>query len=128
MQHHLPQGFTLLELIITIAIIGLLLTLTLPNYQHYSTKATSLAAQHQLIEIMQLQNQYFSNHASYTTKLAEDLEVNPNSDTGDYYITARPCYQEINQCVELNASPLRDGLPPITLDSLGNTSPDSVWR
>lgn len=33
------QGFTLLELMIVVAIIGILISLAVPTYQHYTTKA-----------------------------------------------------------------------------------------
>ena len=118
----------MLELIITIVIVSLLLTATLPNFQRYSTRTSVLDGRYKLIEIMQLQNHYFAKHASYTVDLVGDLQlVKPQSDKGDYRIVAAPCGRDITSCVQLSAVPLREGLMPLTLDSFGKVSPENLW-
>ena len=128
MKQNTQHGFTLLELIITIVIVSLLLTATLPSFQRYSTRASVLDGRYKLIEVMQLQNHYFSKHASYTVDLVGDLQLDKlQSDKGDYRIVAAPCNRDIALCVKLSALPMREGLMPLTLDSFGNASPENLW-
>lgn len=125
-----PQkGFSLLELITAIAIIALLLTIALPSYHRYSERLSVIDARHKLLEIMHLENRYFSEQSTYTIRLVSDLGVESLvSDRGDYRIVASTCGSGIRHCVELKAVATTDRRPDLIIDSSGNKSPPALWK
>ncbi len=119
-------GFTLLELLFVVLIIGILLLVALPSYQAYIVKANRTDAKQSLSEIMFEQERYQLHHRTYTTNLsALGFRVQGrgvSSAEGFYSITAHACPgMRLDQCVELRASPNYSKLPkserPLTLDS-----------
>lgn len=62
------SGFTLIELMITIAIIAILAGVALPSYQQYVIRGNRAAAQAQMMEIANRQQQYFLANRSYASK------------------------------------------------------------
>jgi|TARA_B110000093_G_C12614109_1_gene263361 prepilin-type N-terminal cleavage/methylation domain-containing protein len=63
-------GFTLIEILIVIAIIGILAAIAYPNYQQYKVKANRVAAQQFLLNAASVQHQYFfaNNGNGYATE------------------------------------------------------------
>lgn len=84
------QGFTLVELMITIAIIGILASIAYPSYTDYVVTSNRAEAQRELVRIANLQEQYFVNTRTYTATLTDvGLAANPYvTDTGNYSIAA----------------------------------------
>ena len=123
------EGFTLLELIVAIAIIALLLTIAFPDYHRYGERLSIIDARHKLMEIMYLENRYFNEQSTYTVGLTTDLGVESLvSDRGDYRIIAKACGAGIHHCVELRAVAIKGHKPDLAIDSLGNKSPAALWQ
>jgi len=76
------MGFTLLELLVVVIIMGLLTALALPYYGRYVAKSRQAAAQAQLAAIQQAQEIYKFQYGSYTTNTA--LLANWLSTSGNY--------------------------------------------
>ena len=69
------KGFTLVEVLIVIAIIGILMGIALPSYQKYVQKGNRVAA---LLTLSQLAQQFERNHARqgiYPATISETAET-----------------------------------------------------
>lgn len=95
------HGFTVIELMIALVVIGILASIALPAYQDYTKKARRADAKTALLEIQLAQEKWRANNPTYATiaglgmsATSEDgyytLAVTlSNSDT-DYTATATP--------------------------------------
>jgi prepilin-type N-terminal cleavage/methylation domain-containing protein len=63
------RGFTLLEIMITVLIVGVLATLAIPRFMNSSIRAKQTEAQGILKQIYTLENGYFQEHTAYTNDL-----------------------------------------------------------
>ena len=76
-------GFTLVEMLVALAIAGILFFVALPGYQYAVIKSTRAAARGALLDIVSRQEQHFVNHKRYATAL-ENLGL-----PQEYYIDAQ---------------------------------------
>jgi type IV pilus assembly protein PilE len=67
------RGFTLIELMISMVIVAILAAVALPSYQNYLKRGHRAAAQAQMMDIANRQQQYFLDKRSYATK--DELET-----------------------------------------------------
>ena len=61
------SGFTLIELMIVVVILGLLMAIAVPAYNDYITRAQRSAAQQFLLDVGQRQEQYLLDNRQYAT-------------------------------------------------------------
>ena len=66
---HKINGFTLVELMITVAIVGILATVVYPSYVSYVTKSNRTEAQRELMRLANLEEQYYVDHREYTENM-----------------------------------------------------------
>jgi type IV pilus assembly protein PilE len=59
-------GFTLIELMITVAIVGMLAAIALPSYQSYVARANRAAARAQLTQASQYMQRFYAANDSYS--------------------------------------------------------------
>ena len=64
---HGKKGFTLIELMIVVAIIGILAAIAIPNFLKYQSKAKQTEAQTNLKGIFTGETAYFSDNSYYAT-------------------------------------------------------------
>jgi type IV pilus assembly protein PilE len=68
MKRH-TQGFTLIELMIAVVIVGILSAIAMPSYQNYLVKSSRAAAQTELLEMASLQEKIYLNANAYTPNI-----------------------------------------------------------
>ena len=65
-QHH--EGFSLIELLLVVAIIGMLAAIAIPQFQRFAAKAKQVEAKSNLRHIYNLQLSYFSEVGAFCSK------------------------------------------------------------
>jgi type IV pilus assembly protein PilE len=84
------SGFTLIELMITVAIVGILAAVAYPSYLTYLTKSNRRAAQSFLLEVSSRQQRYLLDARSYAADLATLQMSTPPDVSRNYTITTAP--------------------------------------
>ena len=113
MTHH--RGFTLIELLIVVAIVGLLAAIAYPSYASYMTSSRRIEGQTALLDIMQKQERYYSQHNTYVAFSAAATEPDaklfrwwsgPTAAHSAYELSGRACPGVgLTRCIELHAVP-----------------------
>ncbi len=80
----IQRGFTLIELMITVAIVAILASVAYPSYTKYVVRAKRSAAQAVMQTAASKQEQYMLNSRSYASNLGE-LKVNVPADVDNTY-------------------------------------------
>ncbi|PID46724.1 MAG: hypothetical protein CSB47_02690 [Proteobacteria bacterium] len=62
-------GFSLIELVITVAVIGILSSIAIPSYTKYVRETKRTEAKTEILRIAQLQESYYVQHLSYAKAL-----------------------------------------------------------
>jgi type IV pilus assembly protein PilA len=68
--HHGKKGFTLIELMIVVAIIGVLAAIAIPNFMKFQAKSRQIEAKANLAAIYTALEAFRGEYGSYTTDLA----------------------------------------------------------
>jgi general secretion pathway protein G len=73
---HCTRGFTLMELMTVIAIIGILATIAVPSFQKSIIRAREANLSNSLFVLRDVIDQYYADHGTYPPTLASLVEKN----------------------------------------------------
>lgn len=109
------QAFTLVELVAVMAVILILVSLVYPSYSAQMRKVRRVEGQVALLETMQHQERYYSEHNAYlpfsaaaTTQDAQRFRwwSGSSASKSAYELSAKACADEpLGRCIELHAVP-----------------------
>ncbi|MGJ7498269.1 type IV pilin protein [Variovorax sp. RT4R15] len=124
------NGFTLIELMITVAVVAILAAVALPSYRQYVVRSKRSAAQAQMMDIANRQQQFLLANRNYADKAALEVgayvlpaEVSANYGYGIVLATtAIPAY---TLTFTPTGSQAADGA--LTLNSDGVKTPPEKW-
>jgi type IV pilus assembly protein PilE len=123
------RGFTLIELMIVIAVIAILAAVAWPSYQNYVIRGNRAAAQSFMMTIATRQEQYLLTNRSYTTTIgAGGLGLTaPNETTGRYtFVVTNPTTSSYTITATAAGNQVSDG--DLTLSSDGTKTPTDKWK
>lgn len=78
-MNKMKQGFTLIELMIVVAVIGVLAAIAIPQYQNYVAKSELAAAYSSLSALKTNTEDYLANNASTITDASSIQAVQPSN-------------------------------------------------
>ncbi len=79
------SGFTLVELMVVVAIIGILSAVALPNFKRYQAKSKASEARIQLASIYTVESVSMTDYDSYGTCLRDLGYTDPSAGSTNYY-------------------------------------------
>lgn len=148
MKKLLNRGFTLIELMIVVAIVAILTSVAYPAYTSSIIKGKRAEARAALTELMQQQERYMTQNNTYFAFTNTAGTTNPatvpfKTFSGDsaakasYYLSATACGAlNLNECVTVSAAPIQSDPEAGTLQILstgtktctGGTTPAVCWK
>lgn len=106
LMNKLDKGFTLIEILIVVAIIGIIAAIGYPSYTNYLHKAGRSEASALLLQVMEKQEQWYRQNLTYTTDLTDlGYPATLTTDSERHTISEmRACGASLLRCVEVVAS------------------------
>ena len=127
-RQKLSRGFTLVELMIVVAIVGILASIAYPSYMEYMRKSNRAAAQSFMMDVAQRQQQYLMDARTYAGDLGT-LGVTVPAEVSKFYVVSIGAVGATPPTFTVTAtatgSQVKDG--NLTLNQAGAKTPAEKW-
>ena len=124
-------GFSLIELMIAVAIVGIIAAVAIPSYKQYIVKSNRAAAQSHMTDIAQSQHQYLVDNRAYTATLADLNGLTTPGSVSKYYTIAIDAPAATPPTFTVTATPKAGTTQAddvtLTIDNAGKKTPPEKW-
>jgi type IV pilus assembly protein PilE len=127
------RGFTLIELMITVAIVGILSMVAYPSYLGYIQKGKRATAQAGLMELASKEQTYLLDRRSYTATLVDLGFIVPQPIANDYTYSIVVDNAATPPTFTATAKPVSTaqkakGEADLTINNIGTKTPAAYWK
>lgn len=131
MVRHRARGFTLLEVMIVVVVVGILAAIALPSYEIQMRKSRRASAQSHLMDIAARQQQFMLDQREYADSVTA-LSMTTPADVSAYYtITVTPNNVATPPTFSATAAPsgsqASDPAGTLGITNAGVKTPSAYW-
>jgi type IV pilus assembly protein PilE len=104
MQVKTAAGFTLIELMVVVAVIGVLAAIAYPNYTNYVLRGNRVDGREILQRIASAQERFYTNRNTYTTDITSSGGLSMTNTSEKGYYTVAVALADAGQSYTLTAT------------------------
>ena len=120
------HGFSLIELMVAVAIIAILAAVCYPSYIRYVNRSHQSAAQQFMMDVANRQEQYRLDTRTYASTFT-DVGTSPSTDLAKYYTITLQGVSSMAFTIQAVPAGTQTG-STLTLNQLGDKTPVSDWN